>query len=46
MELNDLLNPTLIRWLIIAARADSECIAGPVMTNFGGLVSPAVCLSR
>jgi hypothetical protein len=27
MELNDPLNPTLIRWLIVAAGADSECIA-------------------
>jgi hypothetical protein len=30
MELNDLLNPTLIRWLIVAARADLESIATPV----------------
>jgi hypothetical protein len=30
MELNDPLNPILIRWLIVAARANLECIATPL----------------
>jgi hypothetical protein len=34
-ELNDPLNPILIRWLIVAARADLECIAPLVRDRLG-----------